>query len=140
MFAQELNNMMAGFMEKILIILSVSELSRQIATSSLTERVKRKFLLNQPLNRGMLALSSLRTYRKLLRRHIYYLFPIVFLSIILFKIHNFVADLIDCSQCTAFWLGLITNVYIFELGWPYMIVYSPLYIIGIYVIEKFIDG
>ena len=122
----------------ILIIISLisAVLAIQVAEESvLMLRVKSWLRLVQPYPKSFRALSKFQAWRRMLGTAFYILLPVVLCFIIVLRLHAFIAEMMDCSRCTAFhitWLLLY-----FTAGFPFVValLLAPLGILAVYLIE-----
>lgn len=121
----------------ILVILSASVLGIQIAQeSTLAMRVKQLFGFTQPYPKYLLTLSKFSTWRQMIGTVYYVLLPILIVLILMFRLHYIIGEMLDCNKCVSFHVAWI--LLYFYLGLPIIasLVFAPLSILGIYLIES----
>jgi hypothetical protein len=120
----------------ILLLFASAELSRQIAQSELSLRVKQFLYLNQPYRKSLLALCSIRNWYKMLGKWFWVFIPMVVPIWLLVSTHKYVADLVDCSRCTAYWVGVGVLFLVLNVSILLSFLLAPTFIIITYVIDR----
>lgn len=124
----------------LLILLVSAVLSIQIADeSTLALDVKRFFGLQSPFNeynKTFKHLGRLRTWWKMVGSIFWILFPVFAVIVLIFRVHRFISNLLECSRCTSVWIFGLLLYFVYGLIWWQAVLFAPLSIIGVYVIEK----
>lgn len=97
-----------------LILLSIcgAEFAMQVYMSDLANKIKRIFGLQQPYTKHFDSLGKVKFWKQLVGDYFNPLFPFFYLIILIFKMHKFVSELLNCPYCIAFWIGLAINTLI----------------------------
>lgn len=121
----------------ILLLFTASVLGVQIAgESSLALRIKQALLLIQPYSKRLDVLTKLSVWKRLLGTIIFIIFPLVLVVVVLFRFHRFLSELLDCRYCTSTWIFGFLLYFLTENDLIHCIIFAPLAIIGVYIIEK----
>ena len=123
-----------------LFIICGSIFAIQVAEESvLSLKLKQLLLLNQPYNSKLSIFKDLRTWHKILKTGLFSLFFVLILPVwILINLHYFIAELVDCSKCTAFWIGVAINYFVIGTSITNAFLLAPLFILGVLLIKKFL--
>ena len=129
--------MVAFNIEFLLLLIVSSVIGIQIAEeSSLAVRIKAFLNLSQPYSKRLLSYGKFIFYRRLLGTASFILLPLVFLAILGFRLHNLISELLDCSQCTSFWVFALLLHFYLSYNTIETLIYAPLSIMGVYLIRK----
>lgn len=123
----------------ILIFLSiiVAIWSIQIASESvLALRIKNFFRLTQPYPRSLDVFCHFKTWRRLIGTAFYLLMPLVFLIVVLLRLHRFISEILECPYCQSTWYMGFTLYFLIGLPLVWSIFLAPLPILSIYIIER----
>lgn len=131
-----IDNGFFDFVFYILCYFALAELMLQCQISELSQWIKDKIALNQPYNRKLQTLSVIPFWRKLLGKWFWVLSPLSLLIILGFNIHRFFASLVNCPYCLGFWVGLFTNHYYLKFDWITSIIFAPMVLIGVVILDK----
>jgi hypothetical protein len=104
-------------MNIILLIIGLGVLSWEIVNSSLSMLIKAR-IFNQKMVLVFQLLSSLKVYKKIFSKWIYFppLTVFIFLLIILSNVYLFTKQLLECPFCTSFWIGLFASLLFFPVS------------------------
>ena len=88
----------------ILLGITISLFGLQIAKESvLALKVKVFLRLTQPYNKKLSAFSQFKFWRKLIGTAFYFVFPLILIVVLLFRLHRFISELLDCEYCQSVW-------------------------------------
>ena len=126
------------YLYNFLLVISGSLLAIQVAEESvLSLKIKQLLLLNQPYNTKLFIFKDLRNWHKLLKTGLFSLFFVLIIPAwILINLHYIIAELLDCSKCTAFHIGWILNFFVIGTTLLNAFLLAPIYIMGVLLIKK----
>ncbi len=120
-----------------LLLFTASVLGVQIAgESSLALKVKQHLFLLQPYNKKLDLLCKLSVWKRIIGTAYYVLLPFFIILALSFRFHRFLSELLDCRYCTSTWIFGFLLYFFTENNLIYCIIFAPLAIIGVYIIEK----
>jgi len=121
----------------VILFVSGAEVARQIAEkSTLSLKVKQLLFMSQPYSKRLLPFLDLRTWLRMLGKIWFSLFLVLVIPMWLsLHLHHFISQVVDCKYCTAIYVGAAINWWVIGLPLLTTLLYAPLYIITIYLIE-----
>ena len=120
----------------IIFTLLSGVLSVQIAyQSTLSLRVKQLLFLEQPYSKKLFALSKFNTWWSFSSRWFIILSPVIIIIILLFKLHHFISDLLDCPYCISFHLMWMLLFFFVGMNIIPSLVFGSLGILGVHIIH-----
>jgi len=123
--------------EFFIVMLSVAMMAIQVVSSTLSLKIKRLLGVNLPYRYS--ALSNIYFYTKWLNlgvdATILLSIPLLLVTTF-FKIHRFIAELFGCPYCIGFWISLAVNYYYFNFALITSLLYAPLALVFVAILDK----
>ena len=121
----------------ILLGITISLFGLQIAKESvLALKVKVFLRLTQPYNKKLSAFSQFKFWRKLIGTAFYFVFPLILIVVLLFRLHRFISELLDCEYCQSVWYMGLVNYFYLNFTFTESILLSTFPILILYLIER----
>lgn len=121
----------------VLFLLVAAVLGIQVSEeSSIALKVKQVLFLSQPYSKNLLAFMRFKTWRRILGTAFFLLMPLIFILVVLMRLHFFVSELLDCPMCSATWIFGILLFFLTPTTLFYSILFAPLSIIAVYILNR----
>jgi len=122
----------------ILGLAAAAELSRQVVhESELAQSIKSVLLLDGESVGRWKRWGSIKSWWEITGRWFFPLFPLILLTIILSQSMRLLASVLDCDRCLGYHFGWVLLYFFFGYALLPSLVFAPIVILWVYVIEKF---
>ena len=129
--------MVAITIDLLLIIFSSAIFGIQIAEDSLLAlKVKNMLGLVQPYPIHLKTLGKFSAWKKMIGTAFYLVLPLIFVLVILFRLHALFSELLDCKYCTTYHISWLLLYLTQGFSLMYSLLYGTLGILAVYIIER----
>ena len=124
-------------LQTLLGLLAVAELSRQVVhESSLAQAVKQVLMVDGNRESLWKNWGSPRNWWKVTGRWFFPLLPVIAVVMVLSNIMLLVTSICDCDRCLGYHFGWLSLYFFFGFAILPSLIYAPLVIVFVYLIEK----
>ncbi len=94
--------------ELLLLSTCAAILAVELQISTLAYWIKSLLYLNEE-NKNITSLCKFKTYPQIIinKKLLIIMYWLVFISVVVLNVHQYVRKLLECTYCTSFWLGLL---------------------------------
>lgn len=121
--------------EFLIVSISVAAFSIQVVISSLADKVKNLFGLNQ--THRYMPLLNISAWTQIIGlKWSMILSPFILLVVAALNVHKFISEMVQCPFCISIWLMLAVNLLYFNLPVINSILYAPFVLVFVTLLDS----